>query len=110
MNLSGTNDDAIVFNMYAKSIGYASLTWRVYKENASEGTFLGSYTDNTVDPQSDSEQWTLGDLFGSIITDGGSSGVTPQEGQYKIEILGTNNKFLAATYVTLMKSGGYVNP
>jgi len=111
LNLAGVNNDTLVFAVNGNRFGFSSLTWRVYSVSATnqEQVAVGSKADMIVDPQDSAERWGLGDLFSALETPSGATGVTPQEGTYKIEVIDPKGAFLAATTVTLVKSGGTVN-
>lgn len=107
LNLAAVPDAGVVFNGNGDVSGYASMTWRVFQQQAySLYTTLGSYNDTDVDPQNDSVQWTLGDLFNSLGTNATDA---PSAGQYKIEILSPHGNVLAAIEFALVESGGYID-
>jgi hypothetical protein len=94
-SVQGFADDAIAF-VAPSSFSASSIQWRVFQDDGS-GSFtnVGSYVDNSVDPQNPGLSWTLSALFSNIP----NAPTIPSPGRYKIEMLDQNNQFVASTVV-----------
>jgi hypothetical protein len=84
------------------SYNLSSIQWRVFKQNNNNAwTSLGSYSDNTIDPQNNNLTWSVASLFGDV-TNTDSVFASTGSGTYKIEVLDQGGKFIAATQFTLV--------
>ena len=94
-SMQGFADDAIAF-VVPSSFSASSIQWRVFQDDGS-GSFtnVGSYVDNSIDPQNPGFSWTLSALFNNIP----NAPTRPAPGRYKIEMLDQNNQFVASTVV-----------